>query len=688
MKEVVWSLKKITKERIENTMKKLFTSETFLEYQFISDCQISPDGGYTAFIVKKANIKENAYTSQVYILNNKSGELKQITSINSVGAYAWKDENTILFPALRNEKVKEAVKNGKQCMSYYALSLNGGEAEELFRLPIKGGKLNPIGKGLYSVIDSYDNDRPIVEGLSEEEQQKKINAYNKRHYQHFKEIPYAVNGEGYISRKRKRLYLYDSNINELKAITAPMFNVVGMKISDGKILYIGQEFKDVKGLKNGVYVFDTNTNTNVCILEKDKYIIKGFELYQNQVILNLTDALSYGNGENGDFYTIDIDTKEMKLLSEHQHHCIGNTVTSDVKMGAGQTTKVDGEYIYYTSTVDMDCIIERIHIPTGKQEKVTQTGSVDFIDVKDGNIVCVGCLGNGLPEVYTVENGTLCKKTHLNDHILEEYKISVPEYIESKGSSKWEIQGYVYKPVDYEVGKKYPAVLAIHGGPRLTYGPYFMHEIQVFASAGYFVFFCNPRGSEGRGNAFADIRKQFGDIDYIDFMEFTDTVLEKYTDIDKTKLAVEGGSYGGFMTNWIIGHTNRFAVACAQRSIANWSGMEGTTDIGYYFCKGQTGASHMENHELQWKQSPLAYADKCVTPTLFLHGEKDYRCYMQEAFQMFSALKIHGCPTKLCLFEGENHELSRSGRPKQKLQRLVEMLDWFSVYIKKDNIGQ
>lgn len=171
-------------------------------------------------------------------------------------------------------------------------------------------------------------------------------------------------------------------------------------------------------------------------------------------------------------------------------------------------------------------------------------------------------------------------------------------------------------------------------------------------------------------------------------MEFTDTVLEKYTDIDKTKLAVEGGSYGGFMTNWIIGHTNRFAVACAQRSIANWSGMEGTTDIGYYFCKGQTGASHMENHELQWKQSPLAYADKCVTPTLFLHGEKDYRCYMQEAFQMFSALKIHGCPTKLCLFEGENHELSRSGRPKQKLQRLVEMLDWFSVYIKKDNIGQ
>nr|UWI50394.1 S9 family peptidase [Clostridioides difficile] len=677
-------MNKIITERIENTMKKLFTSETFLEFQFISDCQLSPDGGYTAFVVKKADIKENGYTSQLYVLDNKSGELKQMTSIDTVGAYAWENENMILFPALRNEKVKEDIKKGKQCMSYYALSLNGGEAEELFRLPIKGGKLNPIGKGLYAVIDSYDNDQPALEGLSEEEQQKKINTYNKRQYEHFKEIPYAVNGEGYISRKRKRLYLYNNNTKELKPITAPMFNVVGMKINDGKILYVGQEFENVKGLKNGVYVFDTKNNTNVCILEKDNYIIKGFELHENKAVLNLTDALSYGNGENGDFYTIDIDTREMKLLSEHQHHCIGNTITSDIKIGTGQTTKVDGEYIYYTSTVNMDCIIERIHIPTGEQEKVTKTGSVDFIDVKDGNIVCVACTGNQLPEIYTVENEILCQKTYLNEHILQEYKISEPEYMESKGSSNWEIQGYVFKPVDYEVGKKYPAILAIHGGPRLTYGPYFMHEIQLFASSGYFVFFCNPRGSEGRGNDFADIRKQFGDIDYIDFMEFTDTVLEKYPDIDETKLAVEGGSYGGFMTNWIIGHTNRFAAACAQRSIANWSGMEGTTDIGYYFCKGQTGASHMENHELQWKQSPLAYADKCVTPTLFLHGEKDYRCYMQEAFQMFSALKIHGCPTKLCLFAGENHELSRSGRPKQKLQRFIEMLNWFSIYVKKE----
>ena len=265
----------------------------------------------------------------------------------------------------------------------------------------------------------------------------------------------------------------------------------------------------------------------------------------------------------------------------------------------------------------------------------------------NGKIVCIAFVGNRLPELYEIKEKELEQLTHFNDWVEEEYEISTPEYIESKGSAPWEIHGYVLKP------------------------------------AGYFVFFCNPRGAEGRGNEFGDIRKRFGDIDFIDFMEFTDAVLVAYPDIDPQKLGVEGGSYGGFMTNWIIGHTDRFAAACSQRSISNWTGMEGTTDIGYYFCKGQTGASYMEDHELQWKQSPLASADKCVTPTLFIHGEKDYRCAVQEAFQMFAALKIHGCPAKLCLFEGGNHELSRSGRPKQRLQRLEEMRDWFAEYIQK-----
>ena len=160
---------------------------------------------------------------------------------------------------------------------------------------------------------------------------------------------------------------------------------------------------------------------------------------------------------------------------------------------------------------------------------------------------------------------------------------------------------------------------------------------------GYFVFFCNPRGSEGKGNEFADIRRIYGTIDYEDIMKFTDIVLEKYANIDKDRIGVTGGSYGGFMVNWIIGHTDRFKCAASQRSISNWIDDFGTTDIGYYFNPDELGG---------------------------------------QAFQMFTALKYYGVESRICIFKGENHELSKSGKPKHRLRRLKEITDWFKKYLK------
>lgn len=669
-------------------MKKKFTCESFLDFKYVSDPQLSPDGKYTAFLLKTADIRSNSYQTALYLLDNKTGETKQMTSIGPVAAYTWEDEETILFPALRSASLKEEVKKGEERMGYYELPIHGGEAREKFVLPVKGGKALAAGNGMYAVTASWDADRPCTDGMSEAEKKKVLNRYRNRGYEHIREIPFTLNGAGYVNRKRNRIYLFDSRTNGLKAVTGEMFHVAGMKVRGDQILYVGQEFQDIRSLKNGVYLYDAAAGTHKCLLEPEQFLVKGFELYKNQVILNLTDGASYGNGENGDFYSIDVETGERRLLARHQHRCIGNTVTSDVKLGAGQTTTVDGSWLYYTSTTDMDCIIERLNLETGEIQALTESGSVDFLDVRDGKLVCTAFTGVRLPEVYELRDGCLYQKTHLNDFVLEEYEISKPEYMEAAGSAPWPIHGCVLKPAGYEPGRKYPGILAIHGGPRLTYGPVFMHQMQMFAAEGYFVFFCNPRGAEGRGNEFGDIRKRFGSIDFDDFMEFTDEVLRKYPDIDRKRLAVEGGSYGGFMTNWIIGHTDRFAAACSQRSISNWTGMEGTTDIGYYFCKGQTGASHMEDHSLQWQQSPLKTADKCKTPTLFIHGECDYRCFMQEAFQMYAALKLHGCPAKLCLFQGENHELSRSGRPKQRLQRLIEMSGWFRKYMQSDSDGK
>ena len=463
-------------------------------------------------------------------------------------------------------------------------------------------------------------------------------------------------------------------------LTEPPFNVAGFTVSDGRILYTGSRFTDVQTLRHGVYVWDGGESR--CLLEQDRYIVKLFDIWRDRAVLCLTDGLSYGNGENGDFFIVPLSGGEPELLLRHSDRCVGSTVGTDCRLGAGSAWRVDGDTLYSISTVERSSRIESLDLATGEVRVLTGEGSVEFLDAAAGRLVYLAFRGMRPGELYTLENGAEKRLTHANDALIGSLELSVPEPIEAVTGAPVPVQGWVMKPVGYEPGRKYPAILSIHGGPRLSYGGVFFHELQLWAAEGYFVLFCNPRGSEGRGNEFADIRGRFGSIDYEDIMGFTDTALELYPDIDPARLGVCGGSYGGFMTNWIIGHTDRFAAACSQRSIADWTGMEGTTDIGYYFAKGQTGASHRDDREKQWSQSPLRYADNVGTPTLFLHGELDFRCYKIEALAMFTALKLRGVDTRLCLFEGENHELSRSGRPRQRLKRLEEMLAWYNRYLK------
>ncbi len=167
-------------------------------------------------------------------------------------------------------------------------------------------------------------------------------------------------------------------------------------------------------------------------------------------------------------------------------------------------------------------------------------------------------------------------------------------------------------------------------------------------------------------------------------MRVLDAALEKYPFLDGERLGIMGGSYGGYMTNWAIGQTNRFKAAASQRSIANWTSKFNTTDIGYFFNQDALGTTPWEDGgaDKMWWHSPLRYADRVTTPTLFIHSEQDYRCWLAEGLQMFTALRYHGVDARLVMFRGENHELSRSGKPTHRARRLREILDWFARYLK------
>ena len=261
-------------------------------------------------------------------------------------------------------------------------------------------------------------------------------------------------------------------------------------------------------------------------------------------------------------------------------------------------------------------------------------------------------------------------------------RLSNPRPSPFKNSDGWELDGYVLKPAGYQPGKKYPGVLEIHGGPKAVFGTVYHHEMQILAARGYFVFYTNPRGSDGRGEEFANITGKLGTIDYQDLMELTDEVVRRYPDLDENRMACCGGSYGGFMVNWMIGHTDRFKAACAQRSISNYMSKCLTTDIGYYHNLAQMGTDPWKGFDAMWESSPLKCAHKAKTPTLFIQSDEDYRCWLSEPLQMFTALRRHGVDSRIALFKGENHELSRSGKPKNRMSRLEEIAGWFDKHLK------
>lgn len=286
-------------------------------------------------------------------------------------------------------------------------------------------------------------------------------------------------------------------------------------------------------------------------------------------------------------------------------------------------------------------------------------------------------------DLYTLnlETGETQQITNINKKFAETHAFSEAEPLQIVSRDGWELHGWLMKPQGFKEGEKYPMVVEIHGGPHAMYANSYFHEFQTLASNGFAVLFINPRGSHGYGQQFVDaVRGDYGGKDYEDIMDAVDYTIETFDFIDASRLGVTGGSYGGFMTNWIVGHTDRFKAAVTQRSISNWISFYGVSDIGYYFTDWQIKAD-LNDIETLWKHSPLAYVNNIQTPLLILHGEKDYRCPIEQAEQLFIALKVQKKETKFVRFPESNHELSRSGKPALRIERLNYINNWFLEYI-------
>lgn len=649
--------------------------DDFTKYKFLSGIKYSPDGKHAAFIVHRMDVEENKYLSNIWLYDIENDSYSKLTSLDEEKTFLWIDDSHIIFPAMRNSKDKEKKESGEEFAQYYKIDIHGGEAEPLFRISLNVTGIKMIDENNYMVTAIYNHYKPSLNGLTGEE----------RDYEVLDEIPFWQNGQGFTNKQRERLYICNVENNKIKPITDEWANVesFGLNKDNTKAVLVVNTYKNMMKKAFDLYSYDIASDK----LEKlthevpFSYALASF-ISDDKIIFAGTDMKKHGVNENKHFYTMSLDTKQVVKITTDFDYSVHNSVGSDCRYSGSQSYKVDGEYLYFTTTEWNSSYICRIDAD-GKIEKITtEKGSIDGFDIYDGNILFIGLKNMKLQELYALKDRKEVQITTFNEWVAENKKISMPERIEFETEPGIKIEGWILKPVDFDSNKKYPGVFDVHGGPKTVYGEVFYHEMQYWANEGYVVFFCNPRGSDGRGNDFADIRGKYGTIDYEDLMKFTDLVLEKYPFIDGDKLGVTGGSYGGFMTNWIIGHTDRYKAAASQRSISNWISKFATTDIGYYFVDDQQGSTPWDDVDKLWFHSPLKYADKVKTPTLFIHSEEDYRCWLPEGIQMFTALKYHGVDARLCMFRGENHELSRSGKPKHRIRRLTEITAWFDKYLK------
>jgi dipeptidyl aminopeptidase/acylaminoacyl peptidase len=293
-------------------------------------------------------------------------------------------------------------------------------------------------------------------------------------------------------------------------------------------------------------------------------------------------------------------------------------------------------------------------------------------------------------EIFAVIGGAEQQRSSVTDAFVTQaqplpaYRFTAP----STGGA--EVDVWVFLPPGFDPARRYPALLNIHGGPFTQYGNRFFDEVQVQASAGYVVVMANPRGSSGREEAWAraivgpkarhDPGTSWGSVDYDDVMAAMDEALRRYPAIDPARLGVLGGSYGGYMTTWVVAHTNRFAAACSERAVNDMIIEESAADIASGF-RFNFGPAWFEDPEEYRRISPITYVRDIDTPLLILHSEDDLRCPIAGAEQLFVALRLMGKEVEFYRFPAEGHELSRSGSPVHRIQRAELILDWFERHL-------
>lgn len=636
------------------------------EITMVSAPKISPDGKRVIFVHTKMDFEEDTYHNHLWMADLESKKTYQFTSGRGKDKNpSWSpDGKQIMFtstpPAKGDEKKKTQV---------YVMDVDGGEARQVTDVEegVESPQWSPNGKNILYVssvkrVDRGDSDVKVID-----------------------RIVYKFQGKGFFENIRKHLFTVRATGGKVKQITEGEFDVTDPQWNgDGKSIIFYGNLNDDADLVRRWFLYSVDakggepeqlTNTLMSIggiAPKKKTLAYAGHDYHN------------GSGTVSDVWLL--ENGESRNLTEEFDQDLGARLSSDLRVSSPNANPTwHKNHLYFNSCYEGVSSLYRVNKKGGPVEKVIGEvdHSVESFSISDDGKIAYTVLKTDAPfELWLWDSKKSKQITDFNKGYKKKVQIQGHEHFTFTSTAGHKVEGWLCKPPGFDDSKKYPLILHIHGGPRGAYGNSMNHEFQVLAAQGWAVMYINPWGSGGYEEAFqAGLPGNYHEQDYDDLMKSVDVIIKVNPWVDADKLGVTGGSYGGVMTNWIITHTTRFAAAVTLRSISNWMSFYGVSDIGWTFGKTELGGDWWDMLDTFMEKSPITHVKNVTTPTMIIHSEEDYRCPMEQGEQLFTALKVLGVETEFIRFPGESHELSRSGKPKHRAERLEHMVRWFKKYL-------
>lgn len=671
--------------------KRLIKIDDLVQIKYVEDPQISPNGQWIAYVVMRANKAEKRYDRDIYLVASDGSQTVQLTRSGNNTNPRWSpDGSQLAFVSTRVERPQ-----------IYILPINhSGEARALTS-HVTGAfspSWSPDSKYIAYLSssnaeerqkeDSGDKDDAPIDSLDGKQRAERLKEDEKNRWdpRPMQRIPYRQ-GTSFVDDRNPQIYVIpvDETLdgdeakprrltNEEASYSPPQWSKSGRTIVTTRTWNISA---DEPWKFSNIYLIDLDSGVERRFKDDDNAYFQAIPSYDGDwLICTRRPSQSTDSLARLTLVSLDGGSDPIELNLEIDRGILGYDWAADGSILALVATEGRVE----------------VHNIDPKTQQFTplvteQQTILGFNVHPDGSFAYVSRSPERLPELFYIGDSATKQLSTVNQKLLDEIQVQPTHEIWFENPDGQKIQGWYILPANYEAGKKYPLALNIHGGPHVMWtpsSPAIWHEWQSHAAAGYVVFYCNPRGSAGYGEAHQGaIRSNWGKITMDDVMAGVDTMIAKGI-VDENRMAITGGSFGGYMTAWIIGNSDRFVSAVSQRGVYNLSSFYGTSDVPR-LMSAEFEAEPWEDPQKFWEHSPLAYAHNIKTPTLIIHSENDFRVPIEQGEQLFAWIRrATDTPVKMLRYPREGHELSRSGEPAHRISRLQEMIDWFDAYCKTE----